>query len=93
MLFISLLILDYYFYCSRFYSIYLVYHFAVMRFVVFLFFFFFKHFYIRIKYIRIQEQTATTWLACVDMLFLQADLGLRCSHMQKEPFSHDMALS
>ena len=44
MLFISLLILDYYFYCSRFYSIYLVYHFAVMRFVVFFFFFFFFFF-------------------------------------------------
>ena len=49
-----LFILYYYFYCSRFYCIYLLYHFAGMR-------FFQTLRYIRIKYIRIHEQTATTW--------------------------------
>ena len=90
--FISLLILYYYFYCSFFYSIYLVYHFAGM--CVFFFFFFFKLFAIYVlnilEYINRQEQPGKTALICC--MDAQADLGLRCLHMQKEPFSHDMAL-
>ena len=43
-----------------------------------------------LEYMNRQQQPGK----CVDMLRdAQADLGLRCPHMQKEPFSHDMALS
>ena len=88
-LFISLLILYNYFYCSRFYSIYLLYHFAGMRVL------FFKLFAIYLLNIleymnRQQHPVKTALIYCRDA---QADLGLRCPHMQKEPFSHDMALS
>ena len=88
MLFICLLILYYYFYCSHFYSIYLLYHFAGMC-------FFFKLSAISVlnilEYMNRQQQPGkTTLICCRDA---QADLGLRCPHMQKDSFSHDMVLS
>ena len=93
-LFISLLILYYYFYCSHFYSIYLLYYFAGMFFFFFCFFFF-KLFAIYVlnilEYMSRQQQLGKTALICCRDA--QADLGLRCLHMQKEPFYHDMALS
>ena len=69
-LFISFLILYYYFYCSRFYSIYLLYHFAGMRFFCFFVFFcfFFKHFAIYVlnilEYMNRQQQPGKTALIC-----------------------------
>ena len=48
----------------------------------------------RIKYIRNmnrQQQPGKTALICCRDA--QADLGLRCPPMQKDSFSHDMALS
>ena len=66
-----------------------MYHFTGMR------FFFFKLFAIYVLNIlenmnRQQQPGKTVLICCRDA---QADLGLRCPHMQKEPISHDMALS
>ena len=90
MLFISLLIsllILYYFYCSRFYSTVSFRSYAV--------FFFFKLFAVYVlnilKYMNRQQKPGKTALICCRDA--KADLGLRCPHMQKEPFSHDMALS
>ena len=96
MLFISLLIRYYYFYCSRFYSNYQLYHFASMCFFCLFFsFFFLKLFAIYVlnilEYMNREQQPGKTALICCRDA--QADLDYRCPHMQKEPYSHDMALS
>ena len=44
-----------------------------------------------VVYINRQQQPDKTALICCRDA--QADLGLRCPHIQKEQFSHDMALS
>ena len=44
-----------------------------------------------LEYMNRRQQPGNTALICCRDA--QADLGLRCPHMQKEPFSHDMALS
>ena len=44
-----------------------------------------------LEYINRQQQPGKTALICCRDA--QADLGLRCPHMQKEPFAHDRALS
>ena len=71
-----LFILYYFFYCSRFYCIYLLYHFAGMR-------FFFKPFAIYVlnilEYMNRQQQHGKTALICCRDA--QADLGLRCPHI------------
>ena len=72
-LFIRLLIIYYYFYCSHFYSIYLLYHFAGMC-------FFFKLYAICVlnilKYMNRQQQPGkTTLICCRDA---QADM---CEHL------------
>ena len=44
-----------------------------------------------LEYMNRQQQPGkTTLICCRDA---QADLGLRCPHMQKDSFSHDMVLS
>ena len=57
--------------------------------------FFFKLFAIYVlnilEYMNRQQQPGKTALICYRDA--QADLGLRCPHMQKEPFSYDVALS
>ena len=57
--------------------------------------FFFKLFAIYVlnilKYMNKQQKPGKTALICCRDA--KADLGLRCPHMEKEPFSHDMALS
>ena len=68
-----------------------------MRVFFFFFFFFFliKPFAIYVlnilEYMNRQQQPGKTVL--IWWRDAQADLGLRCPHMQQEPFSHDMALS
>ena len=44
-----------------------------------------------LEYMNKQQKPGKTALICCRDA--QADLGLHCPHMQKEPFSHDMALS
>ena len=44
-----------------------------------------------LEYMNRQQQPGKTALICCKDA--QADLGLRCPHMQKDSFSHDMALS
>ena len=65
MLFVCLLKLYYYFYCSRFYSIYLLYHFAGMRFYLFIFFKLFGIYVLNIlEYMNRQQQPGKTALIC-----------------------------
>ena len=44
-----------------------------------------------LEYMNRQQKPGKTALICCRDA--QADLGLHCPHMQKEPFSNDMALS
>ena len=44
-----------------------------------------------LEYMKRQQQPGKIALICCRDA--QADLSLRCPHMEKEPFSHDMALS
>ena len=58
-------------------------------------FFFFKLYAICVlnilEYMNRQQQPGKTALICCRDA--QADLGLRCPHMQKNSFSHDIALN
>ena len=87
--FISLLVSALLFYFSRFYSIYILCHFACMR------FFFFKTVAMyaldTVEYMNRQQQPdKTARICCRDA---QAYLDLRCPRKRKEPFSHDMTVS
>ena len=104
-LFISLLVLYYYFYCSRFilfiylsfgwYAFFFFFFFFCFLFFLFVIVFVFKLFAIYVlnilEYMNRQQQPSKIALICCRDA--QADLGHRFPQMQKEPFSHDMALS
>ena len=91
-LFISLLILYLFFIIIFIVQVFILIIYGILSLVcVFIFKLFAMYVLNILAYMNRQQQPRKTVLICCRDA--QADLGLRCPHMQKESFSHDMSLS